>query len=350
MRAGKFIKASDIIEFQSEKLHPCFGGNGLRGYTTSITHDGRYPLIGRQGAHCGNVHLFEGCFHATEHAIVADPLENSDSDWLYYALTLLNLNQFATGQAQPGLSVEVLERIPVLVPTSTEQQKIANCLGSLDDLIAAKRDKLAALQYHKKGLLQKLFPAAGQTTPELRFPGFEGEWEHTNLDKVCEMKAGKFVKASKIEETSNENLYPCYGGNGLRGYTKSFTHKGQYPLIGRQGAHCGNVHLVEGFFHATEHAIVADPSKKVISEWLFYALKLLNLNQFATGQAQPGLSVEVLARIPISVPTHQEQQKIADCLSVLHDLIAAQSDHIAALQEHKQGLMQQLFPNPDVPL
>ncbi|WPJ95237.1 restriction endonuclease subunit S [Coraliomargarita algicola] len=235
--------------------------------------------------------------------------------------------------------------IPLQFPSLPEQQKIADCLGSLDDLIAAHSRKLAALQDHKKGLLQQLFPAEGETTPKLRFPPFAGEWTATTLVKACQMKAGKFVRAAEINNSPKDALYPCYGGNGLRGYTKTYTHDGKYSLIGRQGALCGNVQLTSGRFHATEHAVVANPTKEVCSDWLFYALSFLNLNQFATGQAQPGLSVEVLERVSIAIPTNtKEQQKIADCLSDLDALIAAQTKQIAALKAHKQGLMQQLYP------
>ena len=109
---------------------------------------------------CGNVKLGAGQFHATEHAVVATPKHNTDVNWLFYELDLLNLNRFATGQAQPGLSVDVLEKIPVAVPiTEREQQKIANCLSSIDELITAQTQKLATLKTHKKALMQQLFPA-----------------------------------------------------------------------------------------------------------------------------------------------------------------------------------------------
>jgi type I restriction enzyme S subunit len=162
------------------------------------------------------------------------------------------------------------------------------------------------------------------------------------------MQAGKFVSASDIREKNAEGLFPCYGGNGLRGYTATFTHSGKYPLIGRQGALCGNVKLGLGQFHATEHAVVVTPKNDVAVDWLFYLLDFLNLNQYATGQAQPGLSVDVLEKVPVSIPNQAaEQQRIADSLANLDDLIAAQTQTLEALKTHKQGLMQQLFPSPE---
>ena len=233
-------------------------------------------------------------------------------------------------------------------PENKEQQKIADCLSSLDELVAAEDKKLKALKAHKQGLMQKLFPVKGKTVPEWRFPEFSGsgEWVEGKLSNVCTMQAGKFVQASEILNERKDNLYSCYGGNGLRGYTYTYTHSGEYPLIGRQGALCGNVTFGVGEFHATEHAVVATKSEGIIAKWLYYLLITLKLNQYATGQAQPGLSVDTLEKISICVPEDEkEQKKIADCLSSLDDRITAQTARIEALQAHKKGLMQGLFPS-----
>jgi type I restriction enzyme, S subunit len=249
-----------------------------------------------------------------------------------------------------SLSVDTqhLWDMPIALPRIEEQQKIADCLSSLDDLITAEDKKLEALKVQKKGLLQKLFPAEGENEPEWRFLEFKGsgEWEERKLSGVCTMQAGKFVQASEIFKERKSNMYPCYGGNGLRGHTYSYNHSGEYPLIGRQGALCGNVTYVIGEFHATEHAVVATNSEGIIAKWLYYLLIHLNLNQYATGQAQPGLSVETLEKITTCVPKDEkEQQKIADCLSSLDDCISKQADKIEAMKAHKKGLMQGLFPS-----
>ena len=242
-------------------------------------------------------------------------------------------------------------KIELALPEIAEQQKIADCLGSLDDLIAAEGRKLEALRQHKQGLMQRLFPRPGETVPRLRFPEFVNEpaWTELTIGNVCGLKAGDFTPASEITEFPDEGSFPCYGANGLRGYVKSFTHEGQYVLVGRQGALCGNVNLYTGKFHATEHALVATPKSVIDTGWLFYALDVLKLNRYSTGQAQPGLSVGVLNGVGISIPTgNNEQQKIADCLGSLDDLIASEGRKLETLRQHKQGLMQQLFPSPEV--
>jgi type I restriction enzyme S subunit len=178
----------------------------------------------------------------------------------------------------------------------------------------------------------------------LRFPEFEGEWETKKLGEICEMQAGKFVSASEIISKKNDNLFPCYGGNGLRGYTKSFNKNGTYSLIGRQGALCGNVTLVEEKFHATEHAIIVTPYDKIDTIWLYYLLVRLNLNQYATGMAQPGLSVQNLMKIETASPyTKLEQEKNASLLSLLDKRITTQNKIIENLKTQMLGLQEKIF-------
>ena len=260
------------------------------------------------------------------------------------------VSESGDGSVRVRIYYRDLARLQLFLPGHAEQQKIADCLSSLDALITAQADKLDTLKTHKQGLMQQIFPREGETVPRLRFPEFReaGDWEETKLGNLCDMRAGKFVPATAIDDNHKESFYPCYGGNGLRGFTKTHTHSGKYPLIGRQGALCGNITLANGKFHATEHAVVATPNEGVNVDWLFFELALLNLNRFATGQAQPGLSVEVLNQVECVTPKKEaEQKKIADFLSSIDALIAAQADKLDALKTHKRGLMQQLFPNPE---
>jgi type I restriction enzyme M protein len=159
------------------------------------------------------------------------------------------------------------------------------------------------------------------------------------LSDICYMQAGKFVQASDIKDKKMDDLFPCYGGNGLRGYTKTFTHEGSYSLIGRQGALCGNVNRVEGKFHATEHAVVVTPNSDIDTTWLYYQLKSLNLNQYATGVAQPGLSVQKILIVTTPVPPLIEQTKIVTEIAVLEARIQAAQAVIKASAGEKEGVM-----------
>lgn len=126
------MKADEIHVEGSDGLYPCFGGNGRRGYVSDYTHDGDYPIIGRQGALCGNVQYAQGKFHATEHAVVVTPLIPMDRFWLYHLLSLLNLNRYATGAAQPGLAVNNLEKIHVRIPKVSIQNHFSELAHQSD--------------------------------------------------------------------------------------------------------------------------------------------------------------------------------------------------------------------------
>lgn len=129
------------------------------------------------------------------------------------------------------------------------------------------------------------------------------------LADFCILKAGKSVKSSDIKESFDDGLYPCYGGNGKRGYVSSYSHDGTYNLIGRQGALCGNVNIAHGKFYATEHAVVVTPKEQINPIWLYFALSGMNLNQYARGVAQPGLAVNQLEQLPFAIPSMDLQEQ-----------------------------------------
>ena len=142
------------------------------------------------------------------------------------------------------------------------------------------------------------------------------------LGEICELKAGKAISASNISHVQNaEHKYPCMGGNGIRGYVKKFSHIGQYPLIGRQGALCGNICYAIGHFYATEHAVVVSYKNNFNARFLYHLLITMNLNQYATGGAQPGLSVTKLNSIKIPIPSLAEQERIVGILDKFDALV-----------------------------
>lgn len=273
-------------------------------------------------------------------------LRPKDDDNLRFTFEVMNLITFEAKEHK-RYYISSYQTQKVFMPKSAEQTKIAKCLASLDDLINAVSDKIGALKEYKKGLMQQLFPVKEKNTPLLRFPEFQnaGEWEESTLGDICDMQAGKFVSASEICDVKKDTMYPCYGGNGLRGYTHSFTHFGIYPLIGRQGAQCGNITYAEGKFHATEHAVVVTLKKDIDIRWLYYQLIKLDLNQYATGQAQPGLSVDVIKKVTIRIPKNKNEQQLIACgLFSVDELITTEIAKLDQLKAHKKGLMQQLFP------
>ena len=166
------------------------------------------------------------------------------------------------------------------------------------------------------------------------------------LGEVCLLKAGKFVSANDISPEYNKGLYPCFGGNGIRGYVADYTHDGEFPLIGRQGALCGNVNLASGKFHATEHAVVVQPKIEMNVHWLYYALNAMNLGQYATGAAQPGLAVSKLETLSIEIPNISEQNKIAQTLCKVEQLVNFRKQQLAKLDELVKARFVEMFGDP----
>lgn len=167
------------------------------------------------------------------------------------------------------------------------------------------------------------------------------EWNVARLGDVCAMKSGEGITSAGIDEFSK---YPCYGGNGLRGFTSRFTHSGSYALIGRQGALCGNVFGVDGAFFASEHAIVVTAFLQIDIRWLTYLLGDMNLNQYSESSAQPGLSVAKLKSLDLAIPpTKGEQGAIAEVLCDVDALLGALDRLIAKKSDLKQAAMQQLL-------
>ena len=328
----------------------------------SNTDKSKYLRVSEGDIVYNTMRMWQGrCAYCKNEGIVSPaytvciPKDGCDGVFFYYYFKTYDLIQKFHANSQGlvsdtlNLKFDKFASISINYPIKKEeQQKIADCLSSTDELIDAESRKLKALEKYKRGLMQKLFPAEGKTLPEWRFPEFSGGdgWIKTSLSQICIMQAGKFINASEISDEQKNNMYPCYGGNGLRGYTLTHNCSGDHPLIGRQGALCGNVTFATGDFYATEHAIVVTANKDIEEKWLYYLLDYLQLNQYATGQAQPGLSVQTLEKVTAIYPREvEEQKKIADCLSEIDTIITEQSNKVEQLKAHKKGLMQGLFPS-----
>ncbi len=227
-----------------------------------------------------------------------------------------------------------LVKLKVPLPSKVEQEAIAEALSDADALIESLGQLLAKKRQLKQGAMQELL------TGKKRLPGFTGEWVVRRLEDVCYMKSGQGVTSADIDEFSE---YPCYGGNGLRGFSKRYTHNGSYALIGRQGALCGNVLSVDERFFASEHAIVVTPQKETDIHWLSRILARMDLNQYSESSAQPGLSVSKLLALECIVPRLPEQTAIAAILSDMDAEIVALEAKLAKARQLKQGMMQELL-------
>ena len=174
--------------------------------------------------------------------------------------------------------------------------------------------------------------------PNLRFPEFTNEWGNITIKEACsEFQSGKNIKAEMI---TGQGLYPVYGGNGLRGFTESYNHDGDYILIGRQGALCGNIRKVTGKTYVTEHAIAVCASKENETTFLQYLFQKMKLGQYSDQSAQPGLAVNKLLRLNINVPSKIEQAKIAKILSLIDERIITQNKIIEDLKKLKSAIIE----------
>ena len=168
-------------------------------------------------------------------------------------------------------------------------------------------------QLIKEGKIKKQKPLPPITEEEKPF-AIPDSWQWVRIGDIFTLQAGKFIQAYKIKE---KGLYPCYGGNGIRGFVDKFNNEGTFPLIGRQGALCGNINLAHNKFYATEHAVVVNHYDLCSPRWAMYTLTALNLNKYATATAQPGLAVSNINTVLLPLPPLAEQQRIAARLEEL---------------------------------
>ena len=160
--------------------------------------------------------------------------------------------------------------------------------------------------------------------------GVEVEW--TAINEVLNMRAGQHISASNINDyPDDEYQYPCFGGNGVRGFVKSNSHDGKYLLIGRQGALCGNVQRTDGKFYATEHAVVVSSKRAINLDWAFHLLTMMNLNQYASQSAQPGLAVGKIQSLKIPIPCPDNPKKSLEIQAEIVRILDAMTAHTAEL-------------------
>ncbi|MBO3685577.1 restriction endonuclease subunit S [Lactiplantibacillus plantarum] len=178
--------------------------------------------------------------------------------------------------------------------------------------------------------------------PQIRFNGYSDDWEQRKLGEMAkEFKSGISLKAEYIYKFGK---YPVYGGNGVRGYTNTYNHDGDFALIGRQGALSGNMNFSVGKAYFTEHAVAVKANDKNDTKFLFYLMTKLKLGKWVTQSAQPGLAVGTVVSIKVLVPNKNEQIKIANLFNDIDSTIARHQRKLDLLKEQKKGSLQKMFP------
>jgi type I restriction enzyme S subunit len=289
------------------------------------------------------------------------PYRGNSSNFLYSILyhNSCKIASIAGNHAVPIINKTSFSAIKLDFPSNPqEQQKIASCLSSLDEVIAAQSQKLATLKDHKKGLMQNLFPTNSITNDELeitnvpnyRFPEFleDGEWVEKKLGDIAENLDSKRIPITSNQREKGET--PYYGASGIIDFVKDYIYNDELLCISEDGANLVDrnypiAFTIRGKTWVNNHAHVLkfeNPRTHILVEKY---INSINVEPFLTGAAQPKLNRGKLDIVPIPLPKNpKEQQKIASCLSSLDDLITAQTEKIAQLKLHKKGLMQGLFP------
>ena len=324
-KSGKNIKA-DLIS--SNGNFPVYGGNGLRGYTSSYNHDGLYVLIGRQGALCGNVRSVFGKIYITEHAIAVAGNEKSDTNFLHYLFLKMNLGQYSDQSAQPGLAVNKLLKLKVLLPSISEQIKIAKLLSLLDERIAVQSRLIDRLQSLMKGIRHRIIN--------------EAKGKIVCLCEVSDIYQPQTISSADLTETG----YPVYGANGIIGHYTSYNHEAEQVCITCRGNTCGGVNYTKSKSWITGNAMVVnvDRYQNIVSKrYLYHYLSNCDFNSIISGSGQPQIVRAPLAKFKIILPTVMQQYKIAHCLDVIQNKINVNSNILNLLIRQKQYLLRKMF-------
>ena len=267
----------------------------------------------------------------------------------YFLMSLVQNEYFVqkvldncTGTSYPAINVNDLAEINVYTSLKkSEQARIGTFFRQLDRLITLHQRKRERLENIKKAMLEKMFPKNGADVPEVRFAGFTEAWEQRKLGEVSsEFKSGEFIQADCIKL---EGDYPVYGGNGLRGYTDCYNHDGEYALIGRQGALCGNMNYSSGKAYFTEHAVAVKANTSNNTRFLYYLLETMNLGQYSGQSAQPGLAVGNLIELETRFPKKEEQARIGTFFRHLDRLITLHQRKVELLQNIKKACLEAMF-------
>ena len=354
-KSGNSLKA-DEIDITGD--YPVYGGNGLRGYTSTYNHDGEYALIGRQGALCGNMNYSVGKAYFTEHAVVVKADENNDTRYLYYMLDTMNLGQYSDQSAQPGLAVNKLVKLENRFPAKEEQQRIGWYFRNMDHLITLHQQKCDETKEFKKYMLQNMFPQKDEKVPKIRFDGFTGDWEQRKLGELGKIMTGSTPSTSKSEYYSEEGI-PWVTPTDINALTISDTPR----KLSEKGMKVGRVVpantilctciasigknallTVKGSFNQQINSLT--PSAENDSYFLLTESELWSkkMKRMAASGTMQIVNKTEFSELDTMVPSLGEQKIIGSYFRNLDNLITLHQQKCNALKEFKKYMLQNMFP------
>ena len=359
-KSGKSIKSNDILK---NAPYPVYGGNGLRGYTNTFNFDGNASLIGRQGALCGNVTYVKGKNYMTEHAVIVQSNYDNYNKFLFYILLSMNLNQYSTQSAQPGLSVNNLLELFNYFPNIQEQEKIAKFLTTVDKKITNLESIITSLENQKKGLLQQIF------SQKLRFKDKNGNnypnWEKKKLGDITQSQGGtaleKYTTTNglyKFISIGNYSTYSTYLDNGIRidlnnKTKKQLLNKNDLVMILNDKTSSGNIIgrtlLIDKdntyIYNQRSQRLICN-TKIIIPSFLYFLLNSdfrKNIIKKVQGATQIYINYSTIEVMHLNIPCLEEQTKIADFLSAFDRKLENQKAQLEHWKQIKKGLLQQMF-------
>ena len=352
MHAGKSIIAENISAVKDDKYcFPCIGGNGIRGYTAISNTKGTFPIIGRQGALCGNINYAEGEFYATEHAVVVDTFCETNTRWAYYFLIQLDLNQYATATAQPGLSVKTISDVQIPVPPKEEQERIVieieNLLALIDELDANSKNLLEATQQAKSKILElaihgKLVSQDPNDEPasELlkriapnaipcdtsHYPNLPTGWSVCRLaDIVTYEQPTQYIVGSTDYRKNYKTPVLTAGKSFVLGYTNETN--GIYDKLPAIifDDFTTDSRLVDFPFKVKSSAMkILQVNKGVNIKYVAYFMSITRL----VGDTHKRYWISEYSEIPIPLPPINEQNKIVEIIRDIEDKLQAITDEL----------------------
>ena len=352
LKGRKIVSANDISPEYNKGLYPCFGGNGIRGYVADYTHDGEFPLIGRQGALCGNVNLASGKFHATEHAVVVQPKIEMNVHWLYYALNAMNLGQYATGAAQPGLAVSKLETLSIEIPNISEQNKIAQTLCKVEQLVNFRKQQLAKLDGLVKARFVEMFGVVHNSVlyPYVPVKSFtsvvSGGTPNRNVSEFWNNGSIRWVKTTELQNNVICNTDEKITQAGLDNSSAKIIPPNTV-LIAMYGQ--GKTRGMTGYTSiecATNQACACILPCEQFNQnylWRYMILSYDKLRDMAKGGNQPNLNIGIIKNFPVLKPPIELQNDFAAFVERVDKQKQTVQQSLEKLELMKKALMQEYF-------
>lgn len=327
--------------------YPVYGADGIIGYIPNYKKDQVYISIVKDGSGVGRLNICSAysSLLGTLNYLVSKNEQEYKIRWIYYLLQTIDFSNYIKGSGIPHIYFNDYKKQKIYISCPLEQQKIVDCLSSLDELIEATNRKIEALKEHKKGLMQRLFPKEGENVPELSFSEFQGvkKWKRKIIQDICNITTGN----KNTQDKKENGIYPFFVRSPKVERIDSWSFDGEAILTAGDGVGVGKIfHYYVGKMGVHQRVYLLYDIQ-CNSKYLYYFFSEFfyeRVKKMSAKNSVDSVRKEMISDMPLLLPSSQEQQKIADCLSSLDELIEATSQKIEILKKHKRGLMQQLFP------